>query len=97
MTHRDIITITKFKTMGFTDIEMKYIPDIKLNRISCSYQMKVGRKNYKIPFEAFCNPSHKIIISRHFLFEEVIKMLKKFNALDYKEQLSYLEKIGVKE
>lgn len=97
MTHRDIITITKFKTMGFTNIEMKYIPEIKLNRISCDYSIKVGRSEYIVPFEAFCNPANKIIISRHMLFAEVIKMLEEFNALEYKQKVSYLEKLGVKE
>jgi hypothetical protein len=97
MTHRDIITITKFKEMGFKNIDLKYISDIKLNRITCELDIKVGRSNYTVPFEAFCNPSTKIIISRHFLFAEVVKMLEEFNALEHKQKVSYLEKLGVKE
>ena len=96
MTHRDIITIAKFKSMGFKNIVLKYIPEIKLNRITCELDMKVGKGTYTIPFEAYCNPANKIAIARHFLFEEVLKMLEEFNAKDYKEKVSYLEKLGAK-
>ena len=97
MTHRDIITITKFKEMGFKNIDLKYIQEIKLNRITCEMDMKVGKATYTIPFEAFCNPSNKITLSKHFLFAEVVKMLEEFNALDYKSKVSYLEKLGAKQ
>lgn len=96
MTHRDIITITKFKTLGFHDIEMKYIPEIKLNRIECKYTAKVGRSTYDIPFECYANPASKIIISRHLLFEQAISALNAFNEMDHKEKVQYLESNGVK-
>ena len=97
MTHRDIITITAFKEMGFKNIDLKYISDIKLNRITCELDVKVGKGTYTIPFEAFCNTSNKIILAKHYLFAEVKKMLEEFNALDYKSKVSYLEKLGAKE
>lgn len=97
MTHRDIIDITKFKQMGFKNIELKYIQEIKLNRITCEMDLKVGKGTYTLPFEAFCNPSNKTILSKHFLFSEVVKMLEEFNAKDYKTKISHLEKLGAKE
>ena len=59
--------------------------------------MKVGKGTYTIPFEAFCNPSNKITLSKHYLFAEVVKMLEEFNALDYKSKVSYLDKLGAKQ
>jgi hypothetical protein len=97
MTHRDIITITAFKEMGFKNINLKYLSDIKLNRITCELDVKVGKGTYTIPFEAFCNTSNKIILAKHYLFAEVKKMLEEFNALDYKSKVSYLEKLGAKD
>ena len=96
MTHRDIITITKFKTMGFHDIEMKYIPEIKLNRITCKHTQKVGRTVYEIPFECFANPASKLIISRHLLFEQVVLALDAFNESEHVEKVAYLESVGLK-
>jgi len=96
MTHRDLITLPKFRAMGFKNIELKYIPEIKLNRITCELDMKVGKGTYTVPFEAYCNPARKIILARHFLFEEVLKMLEEFNAKEYKEKVSYLERLGAK-
>ena len=97
MTYKELITIAKFKAMGFINVEMKYISEIKLNRITCDLKMKVGKGTYTIPFEAFCNTSNKIVLSKHFLFAEVVKMLEEFNALDYKSKVSYLEKLGAKQ
>jgi len=96
MTYRDLITLPKFKAMGFKNIKLKYIPEIKLNRITCELTMKVGKGTYTLPFEAYCNPAPKIIIARHMLFEEVVKMLEEFNAKEYKEKVSHLERLGAK-
>jgi hypothetical protein len=96
MTHKDIITIAKFKAMGFTNVEMKYISEIKLNRIACDLKMKVGKGTYTIPFESYCNIEPKIVLSRHSLFQSVLLQLEEFNAKEYKEKIAHLEKIGVK-
>jgi len=96
MRYRDLITLAKFKAMGFKNIELKYIPEIKLNRIICELDIKVGKATYTLPFEAFCNTATKIVIARHMLFEEVVKMLEEFNAKEYKEKLSHLERLGAK-
>ena len=96
MTHKDIITITKFKTLGFHDIEMKYIPEIKLNRIACKHTQKVGRTIYEVPFECFANVAPKVIISRHLLFEQAIMALEAFNEVDHKDKVAYLESVGLK-
>lgn len=96
MTHRDIITLTKFKTLGFKDIGMKYIPEIKLNRITCTHTQKVGKTVYDVPFECFANTSNKIIISKHLLFEQAILALEAFNEKDHKEKVAYLESVGLK-
>ena len=87
MTFKDLITLPKFKSMGFKNIEMKYISEIKLNRITCDFTMKVGKGTYTIPFECFSNIKPKIILSRHSLFQEVLKQLEEFNAKEYKEKL----------
>lgn len=97
MTYKELITMSKFKEMGFRNIEMKYISEIKLNRITCDFTMKVGKGTYTIPFECFSNPERKIILSRHSLFQEVLKQLEEFNSKEYKDKLAYLEKIGVRD
>ena len=97
MTHKDIITITAFKEMGFKNIDLKYISDIKLNRITCDLKMKVGKGTYTIPFESYCNVEPKIVLSRHSLFQSVLLQLEEFNAKEYKEKISHLEKIGAKD
>lgn len=96
MTHRDIITITKFKMLGFKDIETKYIPEIKLNRISCKINEKVGRSFYDVPFEAYCNVESKIILSRHFLFQAIIEAYEEWQKKDHKDKVAYLESNGIK-
>jgi hypothetical protein len=58
--------------------------------------MKVGKGKYTIPFESFTQPSPKILISRHNLFQSVIDSLEDFNSKEYKEKLSYLEGLGAK-
>jgi len=97
MTHRDLITLAKFKSMGFYDIEMKYIPEIKLNRITCKTDIKVGKGTYSVPFESFTNPQPKILMARHNLFQSVLDSLQDFNSKEYKEKVAYLETIGVKD
>jgi hypothetical protein len=97
MKYRDLITLAKFKAMGFKNIEMKYISEIKLNRIACEIDLKVGKGTYTIPFECYSNVQPKIVLSRHSLFQEVLKQLEEFNAKEYKEKLAYLEKIGVRD
>jgi hypothetical protein len=96
MTHRDITTLTKFKTMGFKDIHMKFIPEIKLNRITCTITEKVGKSYYDIPFECFADTSNKIIVAKHYLFEAVIDAYKEFSSKEYKEKVAYLESVGLK-
>lgn len=96
MTHRDIITLTKFKTMGFKDIGMKYIPEIKLNRITCTITEKVGKSYFDIPFECYADTSNKIIVAKHLLFEAVIDAYKEFSSKEYKKKLQYLESLGLK-
>ncbi len=97
MTYKELITMAKFKSMGFKNIEMKYISEIKLNRITCELTMKVGKGTYTIPFECYSNVQPKIILSRHSLFQEVLDKLEEFSAKEYKEKLAYLEKIGVRD
>ena len=97
MTYKELITMAKFKSMGFKNIEMKYISEIKLNRIACEIDLKVGKGTYTIPFECYSNVQPKIVLSRHSLFQEVLKQLEEFNAKEYKEKLAYLEKIGVRD
>jgi len=97
MKYRDLITLAKFKAMGFKNIEMKYISEIKLNRIACEIDLKVGKGTYTIPFECYSNVQPKIVLSRHSLFQEVLKQLEEFSAKEYKEKLAYLEKIGVRD
>lgn len=97
MKYKDLITLAKFKAMGFKNIEMKYISEIKLNRIACEIDLKVGKGTYIIPFECYSNVQPKIVLSRHSLFQEVLKQLEEFSAKEYKEKLAYLEKIGVRD
>jgi hypothetical protein len=97
MTYKDLITIAKFKAMGFSNVQMKYISEIKLNRITCDLKMKVGKGTYTIPFECYSNVQPKIVLSRHSLFQEVLDKLEEFNAKEYKEKIAHLEKIGVKD
>ena len=92
MTHRDLITMAKFKLMGFKILELKYIPDIKLNRILCSIQVKVGRKFYPLEIECFGEPQPKVLIARHILFQEAIKSLEEFMALSHKDKLKHFGK-----